>query len=120
MGFRYLLASEVMPYHEEILGMAWRDLSDRTQVLLLALMRGAGAGAISVAGAMLVILAFPFRKGERWAVLAVPAIGLVGALPTLWISASLAVTTGVATPWAWVLVGSLLLGLGAILYRPSK
>ena len=76
-GIRYYFGNELMGYHLVALGVPWESLPDSVRLLFVEFMHGAGAGFITVSLAMLVILFLPFRRGERWAELALPALGLI-------------------------------------------
>lgn len=55
-----------------------------TQVLILALVKPAGGGWFTVGVVILLLLAFPFPNGRKWAVYALPGVILVFYLPNLW------------------------------------
>jgi hypothetical protein len=48
---RYLFQATVMPYDLVAMGKRWDELEQGTQIILLALMRGAGAGYLAVGAA---------------------------------------------------------------------
>ncbi len=66
-ALRYLLSPTVMPYHLIAMGKRWDELEQETRIILLALMRAAGAGylAVSVATGCLVIGGL--RRHYAWA-----------------------------------------------------
>lgn len=74
-GIFYTFRDEFMPYHAEALGVSWEQLELGYQVLIVALMRVLGGAWICASVALLLILWFPFRRGENWAWWAVPIIG---------------------------------------------
>ena len=76
-GLLYVTTSEFMPYHSDAVGAAWGDLPPNYQGFFLGVLRGMGAGSIGVTLAIAFILLIPFRRGDRWALWAVPAIGVV-------------------------------------------
>ena len=45
-GIRYLLAREFMPYHSEVIGKPWSMLEPRLQVIIVGMLRVAGAGLL--------------------------------------------------------------------------
>lgn len=67
-GIIYLTRSQFMPYHSLALGKPWSEVEPNIQILILALMRVAGAGFIATAIAVTIILCFPFKAGEQWAI----------------------------------------------------
>jgi hypothetical protein len=114
-GAVYLARSQFMPYHEEAIGLAWQQLDQRLQTLLLALMRTTGggllAGGISVASLLLI----PFRAGEPWTQYTIPAIGLVGGLPGLYATILVRSRTRARTPVAATAAGIVRVIVGFIL-----
>lgn len=80
----YLTRSEFMPYHSEALQAQWDELDTNLQTLLLALMRSVGGAWLGVGISEGLLLWFPYRAGERWALYAIPVIGLSAALPALY------------------------------------
>ncbi|RWU03272.1 hypothetical protein DWB63_11750 [Pseudodesulfovibrio sp. S3] len=75
-GIRYYFGGELMPYHLEAIGVPWETLPETLRFMFLLFMNGVGVGFICVSAAMLVMLFVPFRRGERWADLTLPGIGL--------------------------------------------
>ena len=97
-GARYLLARQFLPYHAEVVGSSWAAVDPGLQRLILAALHGAGASIIAGGLALLLMLAIPWRRGERWARHGVPALALVGLVPLLVIALGLA-SAGAGTPW---------------------
>ena len=116
-GVNYLLRSEFMPYHREAVGVDWQQLDPRMRVLLTGLMRVAAGGMLAEGLSMLIMLQIPFRAGQLWAQYAVPTIGLVGALPTLYATILIRARTGAHTPVLAGAAGILLVLAGFILTR---
>jgi len=114
LGLRYLTSSSFMSYHAAAVGQAWQELPAEMQLLLLAFLRGSGAGAVTAALALGVLILLPFRRGARWARWAVPGLGLLGSLLLLLPVLSLELRTGAATPWRWLLLAIVLLTVGAV------
>jgi amino acid transporter len=77
LGLVYLFSPMFMPYHREILGKNWDDLEKPNQMLLLALMKGMGAGLIGIGVLIIFLLFYPFRDGEKWVRFALPIAGLI-------------------------------------------
>jgi hypothetical protein len=118
VGLRYTLSPRIMPYHQRALGVAWDDLGPREQQLLLALLRGTGLCALVTGLVVTTLLMIPFRRGERWVRWAIAGLSLLTLVPAVYISASLAASTGATTPWP-ILVVAIALGLVAFwLARP--
>jgi hypothetical protein len=111
-GIVYMSASEIMPYHQRVLGTTWEQLDPNLQALLLTFVHATGASYLVGAFAMWFLLFIPFRRGEVWARWATPMIG-VGLLgPSLLYAGRLARATGERTPWQMTLVGLLVLAVG--------
>jgi MFS family permease len=118
-GATYLTADRPMTYHLAVLGVSWEELPSSARLLVLALLHGVGVGGLVGAAAMAVLLAVPFRRGEAWARIAVPAIGFAALVPALGIAARLAIATGARTPWPAAAGGIALLVAGLTLSGPS-
>lgn len=110
VGVAYLVRSEFMPCHRDAIGLEWRDLHERVQALLLAMMRGTGGGSLASGLAMLLLLAFPFRRGEGWARWAVSAVGAVAWAGALWGALLLKIRTPASPP----LLAAAAVGLGLV------
>jgi len=80
----YLVRPKFMPYHEEAVGLSWQQLDQRMQVLLLSLMRAVAGGMLGGCVSIAFLLIIPFRAGASWAYYAIPLIGLVTGLPSLY------------------------------------
>lgn len=114
-GVIYLFRSEFMPYHAVAVGQEWSQLPASFQILIKALMKVTGGGWLASALAMLVLLVFPFKEGARWAYWAIPFIGLVSILPTLYAAILVAQSTPASPPWKVALIVAILLVVGLIL-----
>lgn len=99
VGFVYLSASRFMPYHAVALDSAWEDLDVRAQTLTLGLMHVAGGGWAAFGVLTLALVAFPFRRGERWARLCLPCAALIAGAANFAATWSVHVATGAASPW---------------------
>ena len=77
LGGVYLFNPTFMPYHAEALSKSWNALDPDAQVLILALMRVAGGGWFAMGVGLLMLLRFPFRKEQSWAIYALPALILL-------------------------------------------
>ena len=120
IGVIYLFRAEFMPYHAVALGRDWAGLDRALQVLLLALMKAVGGGALAIAVAMVILLLIPFRQGPYWARWTIPAVGLVWVLPNLYGSVRVALNTPGSPPWRYALIVMALLIAGFLLSMESK
>jgi len=99
LGGMYFTSEQFMSYHSEAVGMPWQEVDANTQTLILALMKVAGGGWITL-GFFTIVLALgelvSHGRVSRWAL-------PIGAI--LFYCASLAATwgvyqeTGALTPW---------------------
>lgn len=110
-GVIYLTRPTLMPYHLDAISRSWPDLDASMQTLFLALMRVAGTGYLTTALSMLILLLLPFRAGEIWARYAIPAIGLVQLLPTLYVTMQVRKHTSGSPP-----VGMNMFGVGLLVF----
>ena len=87
-GVRYLLTKTFMPYHATVLGKSWTDLEPRLQIIILGMLKVAGAGLLGYGVALLWLL-LPLQRGEAWAAWAVLTVSLVVIGPILYVVVSL-------------------------------
>jgi uncharacterized membrane protein len=99
LGAIYLLNPTFMPYHAVALGKEWVQLDLATQVLIKALMEVAAGGWLALGALLLFLVAFPIRRGERWARWAAPAATLLFYVPTLLATLSVLLHTPASPPW---------------------
>jgi hypothetical protein len=118
-GVIYLTRSAFMPYHAVAVGHSWPDVDPAFQILILALMRVAGGGFLTTACAIGFLLFKPFRQGRRWAYWAIPAVGLISTLSSLYATAYVTSNTPASPPWIAAGLGVLLLCTGVILSWPA-
>lgn len=118
-GLIYLFRSAFMPYHAVAVGHSWSDVDPAFQILILALMRVAGGGFLTTAVAMGIMLFKPFRQGRPWAYWAIPGVGLISLLSSLYATAYVTRHTPASPPWIAAGLGVLLLCTGLILSWPS-
>ena len=83
-GARYLFTREFMPYHATVVGKPWGSLEPRLQLIILNMLRVAGAGLLGFGVALLWLL-LPIQHGESWAVWAALTVSLVVDLPILYV-----------------------------------
>ena len=84
-GFRYVLASEFMPYHSQVVGSSWVQLDPRIQAIVLGMLTIIGASFIA-AGLTQLWLLIPLRRTERWAAWASLTIALALWVPTQYVT----------------------------------
>jgi hypothetical protein len=118
-GVIYLSRSAFMPYHAVAVGQTWPQVDPAFQVLILALMRVAGGGYLTTAAAMGILLFNPFRQGRRWAYWAIPVVGLICSLSSLYATAYVTLKTPASPPWIVAGLGVLVVCAGVILSWPS-
>ena len=112
IGLVYALRNELMPYHIEVLGVAWENIEPQFQFMFLSFINGAGAFLFAYGVALAVMTLIPFRNGEQWAKIAIPSIGLIGALPLLYIVAKVKFLTDASPPFTLTIVVNLLFIVG--------
>lgn len=111
----YLFRSEFMPFHASIVEQNWSEVDPAFQILILALMKVAGGGWLSIVIAVSILLFGPFRKGKRWAYWAVPAVALPPMLIILYLQINVSLNTQSSPPWVFSVLGLILLLAGFIL-----
>jgi hypothetical protein len=110
--FIYLTRSEFMPYHKDAVELSWGELDTKLQVLILALMRGAGGGWLAAGISIIFLLIFPFREGETWSLFALPLIGLGPSLTALYATLYVKRNSQANPPVILVVAAIMLLVLG--------
>jgi len=113
-GMKFMVATELFDYHSQAASVKWSGLNPDFQMLILAGFKVTGAGFLTVALSLALMILFSFTKHARsWSGIAIPLVGLV--FWSLVLSSTLLIfsATGVKTPWGVSLycVMSLLLGL---------
>lgn len=108
LGLLYLFSPQFMPYHAVAIGATWKDLAPAYRILILALMKSAGAGFLGCSIGGLFILFIPFRSGFPWANWAMLIGGLVVTIPTLYATLTVRWYTPASPPWVAPLIGMLL------------
>ena len=98
-GLRYILSPQIMPYHQEVIGVNWEDLSPRTQKMFLAFLHGAGTSMFLSGLSVLILLFIPFRRGEVWSRWALPVLCGPAQIATLCTALDLHRSTHASTPW---------------------
>jgi uncharacterized membrane protein (UPF0136 family) len=83
-GARYIFTREFMPYHATVVGKPWGSLEPRLQLIILNMLKVAGAGLLGYGVALLWLL-LPIQRGESWAVWAALTVSLVVVVPILYV-----------------------------------
>jgi hypothetical protein len=120
LGAIYLFRDSFMPYHAAALGKGWGEIDPATQTLLKALMEVAAGGWLALGALVLLLVAFPIRRGERWARLAAPAALLLFYVPTLLATLSVLQETPASPPWRFNGVACLCAVVGLLLDAPWR
>lgn len=118
LGAIYLFRDSFMPYHAVALSRGWGELDHATQTLLKALMEVAAGGWLALGVLVLLLVAIPIRRGERWARLAAPAALLLFYVPTLLATLSVFQETPASPPWRFNVVACLCAVVGLLLDAP--
>ena len=120
LGATYLFRDSFMPYHAVALGKDWGELGPETQTLLKALMEVAAGGWLALGALISLLVAFPIRRGERWARFAAPAALLLFYVPTLLATLSVARETPATPPWRFNVLACLFAVVGFLLDAPWR
>lgn len=83
-GLIYLFRSEFMAYHRTAVQKDWNGLSREMQVLILALMRTAGSGFLSVSVSVIILQLEFNRSHNHWIALAILIVGSIITLGTMY------------------------------------
>jgi formate hydrogenlyase subunit 3/multisubunit Na+/H+ antiporter MnhD subunit len=98
-GLVYLFRPEFMPYHAVAVGRSWEEIEPPLRLLYLALMKAAAAGWLATALALIAMLMGPFRRAERWAFLAIPAVIITISSILLFVTVFVTLNTPASPPW---------------------
>ena len=99
LGSIYFFRPTFMPYHSVALSKDWEQLDHATQTLIKGLMEVAAGGWLALGALVLFLVAFPIRRGERWARFAAPIGLLLCYVPTLLATLSVLRETPASPPW---------------------
>lgn len=114
-GLIYLFRPEFMPYHAVAVGQRWPEVDPAFQILIMALMRVVGGGFLATSCAIGILLFKPFRQGIRWSYWAIPVIGLIFSLSTLYATLYVTLNTPASPPLIPAALGTLLFVIGFVL-----
>jgi len=111
-GLIYTLSSSYMSYHAQATSQTWQQLAPGVQVLFQAMLNGAGSLMLLTSLIMILLLAIPFKKNEKWSFVAIPAIGISALLITIRAAVLVDYHTSANPPWLWLLplVGLFMVG----------
>ncbi len=121
-GMKFIMASEYFPYHAQVSGVDWVDVSAGLQLLMLAGFKIIGAGFLGVALSLGLMIIFPFaRHGQRWSYFAIPLVGTMFWSIILATTLIVKSTTLADAPWGGALfcVLALMLAFAVSLINPS-
>ncbi|MFX1357994.1 MAG: hypothetical protein ACFFA8_12020 [Promethearchaeota archaeon] len=86
MGLLYLISGTFQSYHIDFTGLTVNDVTAfnaNLMILIGIFIRMVGIGTTTAGLASLFITIIPFRKGEKWAWVALFLIGIIAIVPTL-------------------------------------
>lgn len=118
-GLVYTFNSEFLPFHSDAIQSSWESVSQPAQVLYLGMMRTEGAGLLASAIAIMILLAIPFRRKERWSYWAIAVIGVVENVPSMVGAYNTTQATPASSPWQLNALGVVLLIVGLVLALTS-
>lgn len=105
-GAIYLIKDSFMPYHSVAIGLAWSEVPQEFQIVLLALMRAFGGASVAFCFAIAIILFIPFRQQKDWAIWAVPGLLFIQTAGSTYAMLHVATNTG-AQPPLWAIAAGL-------------
>ena len=117
IGIVYFTASEVMPYHKEVLGVDWGQLEPGVRTMLVAFINAYGSGHFAVGISLGALALIPMRQGHAWARWAVLAVGLPMLVTSAYISTYLASLVDEGPPWRGALAMLVVFILGVALFK---
>lgn len=104
MAARYATADQFMTYHAIASGSQWELLTPGVQLILLALLKAAGAGFFATAVAAFMLIP-PITRGDAWARWTSLATTCALLVPLLYVTLTLRAATGAPTPIVPAAVG---------------
>lgn len=119
-GLIYTFSPTFLPFHSDAIGMSWDELTPAVQTLYLGMMRTEGAGLLSSALAIAILLVIPFRRNEPWSFWAMSVIGSVEQVPSMLGAYHTTQLTPASSPWQLNLLGIALLLIGLALALSNK
>ncbi len=117
-GLKFITASKYFTYHAQASGMDWTQVNSGLQLLMLAGFKIIGAGFLTVALCLTLMIIYPFaRHDQKWSYYAIPLSGLLLWSIILITTLSVAFATGANAPWGGSLFCILTLLLGCSVSR---
>lgn len=118
-GLIYLFSSKIMPYHEAAIGVNWEQLSPPLKIILLALVRAAGAGFLGVGAAISCLVIFAFRQGTIWVRYILPLEIWILYVPLLYVTFHVKMNTA-GSPPCYLVLASLVMTVPAFILSVSR
>ena len=115
-GLVYVNADEFMSYHAKALSTSWADLDSSYQILLLALIKLAGAGGIIAGTVNLTLLLYFFKRPYTSIVLLAPFSALIFQAFTNYVVYQVSAHTPGTPPLLLVTFGSCTLAVAILLF----
>ncbi|NRB37733.1 MAG: hypothetical protein HRU20_04600 [Pseudomonadales bacterium] len=112
-GLVYSCLNQFMPYHAVAVGHEWHELETGTQMLILAALNGAGSLMLTMAMVMTLLLLIPYKKAERWALIALPLLGLSTMLIVLRSALLVDLNTPANPPWFVLIIIMVFIAIAA-------
>lgn len=103
-GLIYATRDSYLSYHATATAYAWQDLAPGVQVLIQAMLNGAGSLMLLISIILLILLFIPFRNNERWSFWVIPVMGISTILSTIRAALLVATNTPSNPPWHWLLI----------------
>lgn len=99
VGMKFLKAKVFFPYHKEASGMEWKDVNEKLQVVILAIMRMAGFGILCLSIMMIFYVLFIFNNNNIFIKYSVPIISLLFWCGSFGTTFKVHKKTNANTPW---------------------
>ena len=117
VGVVYLTASEIMPYHKEVLGVDWGQLEPGVRTMFVAFINAYGSGHFAVGISLGALVLFPMRQGHAWARWTALVVGLPMLATSAYISTYLASLVNEGPPWRGAIAMLLVFMLGIAIFQ---
>ncbi|MCX6285163.1 MAG: hypothetical protein NTW31_13120 [Bacteroidetes bacterium] len=116
-GIIYLFRNSFMPYHSAAVSMNWSQVDPATRYLILALMRAASGGFISLAFAM-IFMQFKFTRCQiSWIPVLILIIGTIAMICISYATLIISLHTPGRPPVTEAIIGEVLLIIGFFFNR---
>lgn len=96
MGLLYLITGTFQSYHVDFIGLTATEVAAfnaNLMILISIFIRMVGIGITTAGVAGLFLSIFPYRKGEKWAWVALFIVGFISVIPTMIITFPILGTT---------------------------